>query len=221
MEIKVAPSILSADFSRLGEEVARCEEAGADLLHIDIMDGHFVPNLTMGPCVIKSIRDATSLPFDVHLMVSHPLDFIEPFADAGADYITFHAEAESHLTQCIERTHERGVKAGISINPPTPLSSAMPYLDKIDMLLVMSVNPGFAGQGFIADVVSKIEGARNHILENNLETIIEVDGGIKDTTIGAPVKAGAEIFVAGSYLFRGGDMVEKIALLKDIGRKVA
>lgn len=219
MTVKIAPSILSADFSKLGQEVIRCQDAGADLLHIDIMDGHFVPNLTMGPCVVKSIRDVTYLPFDVHLMVSHPLDFIQPFADAGADYIVFHAEAESHLTECIERTKEVGVKAGISINPPTPIAAAMPYLDKIDMLLVMSVNPGFAGQGFIPEVVSKISTAKKEIDEKGLKAIIEVDGGIKDTTIAEPAAAGAEVFVAGSYLFKGGDMAEKVALLKRLGRE--
>ena len=217
MTIKIAPSILSADFSMLREEIDRCEVAGADLLHIDIMDGHFVPNLTMGPCVVKKLRPVTKLPFDVHLMVTHPEHFIEPFADAGADYITFHLEAESHLDDCIEKARRLGVKVGLSINPPTPIEKALPYLDRLDMLLVMSVNPGFAGQGFISEVLSKIARAREEIEERGLNTVIEVDGGITDQTIAPAAKAGAEIFVAGSYLFKGGDMAEKIRVLKELG----
>ncbi|MCK4718201.1 MAG: ribulose-phosphate 3-epimerase, partial [Thermoplasmata archaeon] len=204
-------------FSMLREEIDRCEVAGADLLHIDIMDGHFVPNLTMGPCVVKKLRPVTKLPFDVHLMVTHPEHFIEPFADAGADYITFHLEAESHLDDCIEKARRLGVKVGLSINPPTPIEKALPYLDRLDMLLVMSVNPGFAGQGFISEVLSKIARAREEIEERGLNTVIEVDGGITDQTSAPAAKAGAEIFVAGSYLFKGGDMAEKIRVLKELG----
>ncbi len=217
MTIKIASSIRSADLSMLREEIDRCEVAGPDLLHIDIMDGHFVPNLTMGPCVVKKLRPVTKLPFDVHLMVTHPEHFIEPFADAGADYITFHLEAESHLDDCIEKARRLGVKVGLSINPPTPIEKALPYLDRLDMLLVMSVNPGFAGQGFISEVLSKIARAREEIEERGLNTVIEVDGGITDQTIAPAAKAGAEIFVAGSYLFKGGDMAEKIRVLKELG----
>ncbi|MDG6219865.1 MAG: ribulose-phosphate 3-epimerase [Candidatus Thermoplasmatota archaeon] len=214
MAVKIAPSILSADFSRLGQEMKRVEEAGADLFHIDVMDGHFVPNITIGPCVVKSIRPVTKLPFDVHLMIKNPIDYVKDFSDAGADFLTFHYECESCVEECIKKARDMGLKPGLSINPPTPIDKALPFLEKIDMLLVMSVNPGFAGQGFMPEAIPKIRKAREYIEREGLSTVIEVDGGISDKTFQQVVNAGADYLVAGSYLFKGEGMADKIRLLK-------
>jgi ribulose-phosphate 3-epimerase len=207
---KCAPSILSADFSRLGEEVERLEACGADWVHIDVMDGHFVPSITIGPAVIKAIRPRCRLPFDVHLMVQEPGRFIEDFAQAGADIITVHIEAAKDLALTLRRIKGLGKKVGLSLNPPTPFAAVVPYMDKIDLLLVMTVNPGFAGQKFIADCLPKIKEAREYVDARSLSVEIEVDGGINLTTAKQAVEAGATVLAAGSALFCAADMRREI-----------
>jgi len=209
--IKVAPSILSADFSKLGDEIKNISEADADYIHIDVMDGIFVPNITFGPPVIKSIRNKTDKIFDVHLMIDSPERYIKHFYDAGADIITVHAEASTHLHRTIQEIKSLGIKAGVSINPATPVESIKYVLEEVDLVLIMTVNPGFGGQTFINSVVPKIKLIRE--LAPNVE--IEIDGGINDTTGKICVENGANTLVAGSYVFSG-NYKERIHNLKKL-----
>jgi ribulose-phosphate 3-epimerase len=210
----IAPSILSADGSRLGEEIAAVEAAGADMIHIDVMDGHFVPNLTIGPGLIASLRKTTRLPFDVHLMIERPELYIEAFAQAGADWITVHVEASIHLHRTVAMIREKGLKAGVSLNPATPLSQVEPILPDVDLLLVMTVNPGFGGQKFIEGMLPKIAAARRIIREIAPEVLLEADGGVTPKNIRAIADAGADILVAGASIFGSGNYTETIASMK-------
>lgn len=209
----LAPSILSADFAKLGDEIREVEAAGADWLHVDVMDGHFVPNLTIGPMVVEAIRPITKLPLDCHLMVSKPEDWLEPFAKAGADYITIHAEAAPHLNRQLSRIRELGCKAGVSINPGTPLTVIEEVLDLVDLVLIMSVNPGFGGQKFIEGALAKIE--RLAEVRGSRQFVIEVDGGIKADNIARVRRAGADVFVAGSAVFAAPDRRKSMKALRD------
>ena len=198
---KIAASILSADFSRLGEQVAEAARGGADYIHVDVMDGRFVPNLTMGPAVVKSIRPWTDVPFDVHMMVSDPERFVPDFVEAGGDIITVHAEACTHLHRVVQQIKECGATASVAVNPATPLSAVESILPDVDQLLVMTVNPGFGGQAFIATMVDKIEQARAVIDSRGLTADLEVDGGINADTVATAAEAGATVLVAGSAIF--------------------
>ena len=214
--IKIAPSILSADFSKLGNEIQNLEKAEADLIHIDVMDGHFVPNITIGPGVIKKLRKYTSLPFDVHLMISPVHNFIKSFADAGAYIITIHPEATSDLVSSIKKIKSYNKKAGVSLNPETSLDKVMPVLNLIDLVLVMSVNPGFGGQKFIKETLEKVKILKKEIDSKNLKTQIEIDGGINFENAKIAKEAGVNIIVSGTTIFKenGGDLKKNIQLLK-------
>jgi ribulose-phosphate 3-epimerase len=201
-KIQIAPSILSADFSRLGEEIKAVEAAGADIIHVDVMDGHFVPNITIGPLVVEAVRRVTKLPLDVHLMITNPELYIADFAKAGADYIAVHVETAFHLHRIVQSIKEhKGVKAAVALNPATPLSSLDSILPDLDMVVIMSVNPGFGGQSFIPSAMDKIRRLRKRIDELGLTTEIEVDGGVKPENAAAVIQAGADILVAGSAVF--------------------
>jgi len=210
-KVKVAPSILSADFSRLGDEIRAVETAGADLIHVDVMDGHFVPNITIGPMIVEAARGVTKLPLDVHLMITSPELYIADFAKAGADYITVHVETALHLNRLVQMIKEhRGIKAAVSLNPATPLSSLDYILEDLDMVLIMSVNPGFGGQTFIPSALNKIRSLRKLIGERGLKTAIEVDGGVKPDNAAGIIEAGADILVAGSAIFGAKDYAAAI-----------
>lgn len=211
-KFKIAPSILSADFSKLADEVRSVEKAGADWIHVDVMDGHFVPNITIGPVVVEALRPITKLPLDCHLMVSRPEDWIEDFAKAGANVITVHAEATVHLDRLLHQIKEHGCKAGVSVNPGTSLAMIEEVLDIVDLVLVMSVNPGFGGQQFIESAISKVE--RLAEVRGKRKFLIEIDGGIKASNIGELARAGVDVFVAGSAIFSAKDRGAAIADLR-------
>jgi len=206
MTVRIAPSILAADFSRLGDEVARAEAAGADLIHVDVMDGHFVPNLTVGPAIVEALRRHTRLPLDVHLMIDDPDQYLEAFAAAGASMISVHAEVLPHLHRTLSRLHELHVKAGVAINPSTPVSVLADVVTQLDHVLIMSVNPGFTGQTFIPHSLEKVKAARALLTDARSAAAIEVDGGVDRTNAGALVDAGASILVAGAAIFRAPDL---------------
>jgi ribulose-phosphate 3-epimerase len=212
---RIAPSILSADFMRLGDEIRAAEEAGAELVHVDVMDGHFVPNITIGPMFVEGIRKITKLPIDVHLMISDPDKYAHDFASAGSDYITVHAEATTHLHRSVQCIKEEGVKAGVSLNPATPLCSLDYILSDIELVLIMSVNPGFGGQKFIPSALEKIRRLKDTITERNLSVLIEVDGGVKIENAAKITRAGADILVMGSAFFGSGDYSAFIKKLRE------
>jgi ribulose-phosphate 3-epimerase len=220
MSVRIAPSILSANFAALGEDIRKVEEAGAHILHVDVMDGHFVPNITIGPPVVRSIRKVTKLPLDVHLMISDPDRYIPAFVEAGASMLTVHAEASVHLDRTLNFIRSHNVLAGVSINPATPVAAAEHALAVADMLLIMTVNPGFGGQKFIPHTVEKIRRARQIIDQRNYSCVIEVDGGIDSATVPTVVKAGAEILVVGSAIFHASEPGRKVKELLEIAASV-
>ncbi|MEW6594540.1 MAG: ribulose-phosphate 3-epimerase [Thermodesulfobacteriota bacterium] len=213
-QLMIAPSILSADFARLGEEIAAVEQAGAEVIHIDVMDGHFVPNITIGPLVVQAARKVTRLPLDVHLMIENPDRYLDAFAEAGADWITVHVETGYHLHRTVRRIRDLGKKSGVVLNPATPLATLDYLLEEIDLVMLMSVNPGFGGQSFIPSALAKIRALKAMIDQRGLSVGIEVDGGITPATIGEVYKAGANIFVAGSAIFGRDDYAREIAAMK-------
>ncbi len=210
----LSASILSADFGRLAEEVKAVELAGADWIHVDVMDGHFVPNITIGPDVVRAIRKVTTLPLDVHLMIDAPERFLKEFVEAGADWLCIHVEATRHLHRAIQSMKELGVRAAVALNPATPLISVESVLDDLDMVLLMTVNPGFGGQKFITSVLPKIRHCRELIDQTGLSALIQVDGGVAKGTIDELMSAGVDIFVAGSAVFKGSDYQENVRALK-------
>lgn len=219
-EISIAPSILSADFGRLAEEVRAIEAAGADWVHVDVMDGRFVPNITIGPLITRAVREATKLPVDVHLMIVEPEKYVEAFVDAGADVVSVHVEASRHLARTLAQVRAAGAKAGVVLNPHTPEDSIRYVLGDLDLVLVMSVNPGFGGQSFIPAVLPKIRALRSAIDEQGLEVSLEVDGGVAPSTVGRVLDAGADVLVAGSAVFgaaprdRAVDFDERVSLYR-------
>ena len=217
--IKLAPSILSADFARLLEDVKKVEKAGCEYLHIDVMDGHFVPNITLGPGIVKSLRKDVNMVFDAHLMIENPDNYIKEFADAGCDIIVVHQEACTHLHRTIQNIKSHGIKAGVALNPATPIETIKYVLQDVDMVLLMSVNPGFGGQSYIPVVTEKIKELKALIDEMNLDIDIEVDGGVKPSNISEVVNAGANVIVAGSAIFNAGDIDEAVKSLRENASK--
>ena len=217
--IKLAPSILSADFARLLEDVKKVENAGCEYLHIDVMDGHFVPNITLGPNVVKSLRKDVNMVFDAHLMIENPDNYIKEFADAGCDIIVVHQEACTHLHRTIQNIKSHGIKAGVALNPATPIETIKYVLQDVDMVLLMSVNPGFGGQSYIPVVTEKIKELKALIDEMNLDIDIEVDGGVKPSNIAEVVNAGANVIVAGSAIFNAGNIDEAVKSLRENASK--
>lgn len=212
--VKIAPSILSADFSKLGEEIKDVERGGADYIHVDVMDGHFVPNITIGPLIVEAIRPVTKLPLDVHLMIENPDQYVEAFAKAGADYITVHVEACRHLHRTIQNIKAQGVKAGVVLNPATPADSLQHIIEDVDMVLLMSVNPGFGGQKFIPSVLTKIKQVKEMADSKGLQLEIEVDGGVNTETAKLCIEAGANVLVAGSAVYNQPDRKKAIEALR-------
>lgn len=212
-KIKVAPSLLSADFSKLGEEIRQLCKSGADMLHVDVMDGHFVPNLTIGPVVIKDIKKSSTVPLDVHLMMTNPLQYLQAFIDAGADRITLHIEMDDNIDDALDYLRQQGIKRGICLKPKTKAEDLIPYLDKIDFVLIMTVEPGFGGQRFMTDQLKKISDVKKIIQNRPID--IEVDGGINDETGALCVQNGADILVAGNYIFKASDIKDAILKLKN------
>lgn len=210
----VAPSMLSCDFSKIGDEISKVEKAGADWIHLDVMDGVFVPNITIGPCIISSIRNCTSLPFDTHLMIHDPLRYIDSFSDVGSDIITFHIESDSNVSETIEKIKLRNVKPGIALKPATPVESVFEYLDDLYMVLVMTVEPGFGGQSFMYDMMDKVRKLKNEITKRNLHTLIEVDGGINSATSHVAQNSGVDVCVAGTSVFKSHDTEHAIKSLR-------
>ena len=212
--MKISPSILSCDYGKIAEELKDMESCGADYMHIDVMDGHFVPNITLGAPVVKCIKKATTVPFDVHLMISEPLKYIDDFCKAGADIITFHTECDSPIAETIDKILANGVKASLTVKPKTPVEDIFPYLDKLSMVLVMTVEPGFGGQSFMEDMLPKVTALREEIERQGLNVDIQVDGGVDNITASACKDAGANVLVAGSYIFKSPDVKEAIDILK-------
>lgn len=219
--MKISPSILSCDFARMGEEFARMQACGADWLHIDVMDGHFVPNLTLGAPIVKALRSSAAIPFDVHLMISDPLQYVPDFLKAGADIITFHVEADSPVEETIALIRAGGAVPALSLKPKTPAEAVFPYLDRLGMVLVMTVEPGFGGQSFMADRMPRVAEIRREADRRGLSLDIQVDGGITEKTIGAAAQAGANVFVAGSAVFGAPDAARMIASLRARAQQAA
>jgi ribulose-phosphate 3-epimerase len=213
--VKIAPSILSADFAKLGEDVNAAEKAGADWIHVDVMDGHFVPNITIGPLVVSAVKKIAKVPLDVHLMIENPDLYVKEFADCGSDIITIHEEATVHLHRSIQNIKECGVKAGVSINPATPVSNIELVLPYVDLVLIMSVNPGFGGQSFIPEALQKIKDLKKMIVDRKLNVEIEVDGGVKTDNVAEVVKAGADIVVMGSAFYNSPDYAETVKTVRE------